>query len=112
MCGMKSASRRGNAVWQEAVLLAPRLLIWHLSEACRPCLQLLVEDMSALMRAVALHNAPLLHQHSCRRMDSGAVAVRDQVPPPGFYKSILVRRHRRFCRSLCVRVSARGWLGW
>lgn len=52
--------------------------------------QLLVEDMSALMRSVALHNAPLLHQHSCRRMDSGAVAVRDQVPPPGFYKSILV----------------------
>ena len=54
-------------------------------------LQLLVEDMSSLMRAVALHNAPLLHQHSCRRMDSGAVAVREQVPPPGFYKSILVR---------------------
>ena len=55
-------------------------------------MQLLVEDMSSLMRSVALHNAPLLHQHSCRRMDSGAVAVRDQVPPPGFYKSILVRR--------------------
>ncbi len=54
-------------------------------------MQLLVEDMSSLMRSVALHNAPLLHQHSCRRMDSGAVAVRDQVPPPGFYKSILVR---------------------
>ena len=56
--------------------------------------QLLVEDMSALMRSVALHNAPLLHQHSCRRMDSGAVAVREQVPPPGFYKSILVRPSR------------------
>lgn len=55
-------------------------------------MQLLVEDMSALMRSVALHNAPLLHQHSCRRMDSGAVAVREQLPPPGFYKSILVRR--------------------
>lgn len=62
-------------------------------------MQLLVEDMSSLMRSVALHNAPLLHQHSCRRMDSGAVAVRDQVPPPGFYKSILVR-----CSPLCAAV--------
>lgn len=56
-----------------------------------PAAQMLVEEMSALMKCVALHNAPLLHQHSCRRMDSGAVSARDQMPPSGFYKRILVR---------------------
>ena len=53
--------------------------------------QALVEEMSALMKRVALHNAPLLHQHSCRRMDSGALNARDQLPPAGFYAKILVR---------------------
>ena len=53
-------------------------------------LTVLVEDISALMKCVALHNAPLLHQHSCRHMDSGALSARDQLPPPGFYSKILV----------------------
>ena len=53
-------------------------------------LTVLVEDISTLMKCVALHNAPLLHQHSCRHMDSGALAARDQLPPPGFYSRILV----------------------
>ena len=57
-------------------------------------LQALVEEMSMLMKCVALHNAPLLHQHSCRRMDSGALNARDQLPPAGFYAKILVRIHR------------------
>ena len=47
-----------------------------------------------LMKCVALHNAPLLHQHSCRRMDSGALNARDQLPPAGFYAKILVCIHR------------------
>ena len=47
-----------------------------------------------LMKCVALHNAPLLHQHSCRRMDSGALSARDQLPPAGFYTKILVCIHR------------------
>ena len=46
-----------------------------------------------LMKCVALHNAPLLHQHSCRRMDSGALNARDQLPPAGFYAKILVCTH-------------------
>ncbi len=53
-------------------------------------LMVLVEDISMLMKCVALHNAPLLHQHSCRPMDSGALSARDQLPPPGFYSKILV----------------------
>ena len=62
----------------------------HRLSPCSFLLQALVEEMSALMKCVALHNAPLLHQHSCRRMDSGALNARDQLPPAGFYAKILV----------------------
>ena len=61
-----------------------------------------------LMKCVALHNAPLLHQHSCRRMDSGALNARDQLPPAGFYAKILVRAHplkARFLSSPAVQRS-------
>ena len=53
-------------------------------------LMVLVEDISTLMKCVALHNALLLHQHSCRHMDSDALSARHQLPPPGFYSRILV----------------------
>ena len=69
-------------------------------------LQALVEEMSALMKCVALHNAPLLHQHSCRRMDSGALNARDQLPPAGFYAKILVRLKACFLSSPAVGVGA------